>query len=113
MQSTINNAFLILAAQPGALFAKVMEHGSMSVEIYKPVETDKQTPHLQDELYVILSGSGEFMNGSERAPFSPGDVLFVPAGVEHRFENFTADFATWVIFYGPVGGEKDIVSLKS
>jgi mannose-6-phosphate isomerase-like protein (cupin superfamily) len=34
------------------------------------------------------------------------DVLFVPAGVEHRFENFTDDFTTWVIFYGQKGGEK-------
>lgn len=35
----------------------------------------------------------------------PGDLLFVPAGVEHRFGPFTDDFATWVLFYGPEGGE--------
>jgi len=35
-----------------------------------------------------------------------GDVIFAPAGIEHRFENFSDDFVTWVIFYGPVGGEK-------
>lgn len=35
----------------------------------------------------------------------PGDLLFVPAGVVHRFEEFTDDFATWVMFYGPEGGE--------
>ena len=34
-----------------------------------------------------------------------GEALFVPAGVEHRFEDFTPDFATWVFFYGPEGGE--------
>jgi len=77
----------------------------MSVEIYRPVNTDTQTPHLQDELYVIISGSGEFFNNGERSAIRQGDVLFVPAGVEHRFENFTNDFATWVIFYGPNGGE--------
>ncbi len=82
-----------------------MEHGSMSVEIYRPLKTDNQTPHLQDELYVIISGSGDFFNNGERQAFVPGDVLFVPAGIEHRFENFTGDFATWVIFYGPAGGE--------
>jgi len=32
-------------------------------------------------------------------------VLFVPARVEHRFEEFSDDFATWVIFWGPKGGE--------
>ena len=42
-----------------------------------------------------------------RTKFRQGDFLFVPAGIEHRFESFTNDFATWVIFYGPVGGEKE------
>jgi len=79
----------------------------MSVEIYRPVITDKQTPHTQDELYVIISGSGDFFNAGDRYAFQPGDVLFVPAGAEHRFENFTDDFATWVIFYGPLDGEGD------
>jgi hypothetical protein len=32
-------------------------------------------------------------------------VLFVPAGIEHRFIKFTEDFVTWVVFYGPKGGE--------
>jgi mannose-6-phosphate isomerase-like protein (cupin superfamily) len=64
-----------------------------------------QTPHEQDELYVVFSGSGEFLLNGERMNFTAGDVLFVPAGVEHRFENFSDDFVTWVIFYGPKGGE--------
>jgi mannose-6-phosphate isomerase-like protein (cupin superfamily) len=105
MRSSVADALRLLAADHDALFVKIMEHGSMSVEIYKPHQVDKQTPHLQDELYVVISGSGEFLNGSDRAPFSAGDILFVPAGIEHRFENFTDDFATWVIFYGPEGGE--------
>jgi mannose-6-phosphate isomerase-like protein (cupin superfamily) len=46
-----------------------------------------------------------FVDGSDRYPVSPGDVLFVPAGVIHRFEEFTDDFAVWVLFYGPEGGE--------
>ena len=36
-----------------------------------------------------------------------GQVLFVPAGIEHRFEDFSDDFSTWVIFYGPAGGESN------
>ncbi|WP_394771917.1 cupin domain-containing protein [Mucilaginibacter sp.] len=56
-------------------------------------------------MYVIISGEGNFLNNGESRTFGPGDVLFVPAGVEHRFQNFSADFATWVIFYGPVGCE--------
>jgi mannose-6-phosphate isomerase-like protein (cupin superfamily) len=105
MQISLTDALQNLNDNPLALFLKVMDHGSMSVEIYRPVKTDPQTPHLQDELYVIISGSGEFLNNGERTFFEPGDVIFVPAGIEHRFENFTDDFATWVIFYGPLGGE--------
>jgi len=106
MQSSVSNALEQLAASPGALFLKVLEHGTMTVEIYRPVKADMQTPHLQDELYVIISGTGNFVNNGERAPFQPGDVLFVAAGTDHRFENFTDDFAAWVIFYGPLGGER-------
>lgn len=106
MQVSVNEALNQLGKSGVKLFEKVMEHGTMSVEIYRPVNTDLQTPHKQDELYVVIKGNGEFLNGGERASFSPGDVLFVQAGVEHRFENFSDDFLTWVIFYGPESGEK-------
>lgn len=91
----------------GKEFVELFSHGSLSVEIYKPDQTDKQTPHTRDEIYVIVSGSGVFFLDGERTTFSPGDVLFVPAENEHRFENFTDNFVTWVFFYGPEGGEKD------
>ena len=90
---------------PGERFAEVLRHGSMEVEIYAPRGTDPQTPHTRDELYVIVSGSGAFVNVTERHHFGPGDVLFVHAGAEHRFEDFTDDLAVWVVFYGPEGGE--------
>ena len=86
-------------------FLTLFEHGSLAVEIYQPKKVDLQQPHTRDELYVVISGSGEFLNDGERTTFAKGDFLFVPAGVEHRFENFTDDFATWVFFYGPEGGE--------
>lgn len=86
-------------------FVKLFEHGSMSVEYYQPDQLDHQTPHEQDELYVIISGSGDFELEGERKPFQPQDVLFVPAGAVHRFVDFSDDFSTWVIFYGQKGGE--------
>lgn len=49
------------------------------VELYAPRGVDGQTPHRRDELYVVVSGTGEFVNGPEMHPFGPGDVLFVPA----------------------------------
>lgn len=96
----------LLARSKETRFVVLFEHGTASVEIYRPHQVDLQVPHDQDEIYVILSGSGFFVHDGVRQPFEPGEVLFVAAGVPHRFEQFTEDFTTWVIFYGPEGGEK-------
>lgn len=88
------------------LFLEVFNHGTLSVELYKPQKTDLQTPHERDEIYVIISGKGIFFNDGEEAAFSTGDFFFVKAGADHRFKDFSDDFATWVFFYGPNGGEK-------
>jgi mannose-6-phosphate isomerase-like protein (cupin superfamily) len=106
MKSSVIKALQNLSVKEEQLFVNVIEHGSMHVEIYKPINIDPQTPHNQDELYVIINGSGDFVLNGSRSTFQQGDVIFVPALAEHRFENFTEDFATWAIFYGPEGGEK-------
>ncbi len=83
-----------------------IRHGSMRVGVYAPRGRDPQQPHTQDEIYIVINGSGTFVKGDERRPFRPGDVIFVEAGVVHRFEDFSDDFETWVVFYGPEGGER-------
>ena len=88
-----------------ANFVTLFQQGTLEVEIYQPVRTDRQQPHTKDELYVVIAGTGAFVHGDMRSPFGPGDALFVRAGIVHRFEDFTPDFATWVFFYGPEGGE--------
>ena len=96
------------AAQPlskGRASSLLFGHGSMEVRYYAPKGRDDQTPHDQDEVYFIASGSGTFVREGERVAFGPGDMLFVAAGEEHRFEDFSSDFGTWVVFYGPKGGE--------
>lgn len=98
-QFSVDAAMAALAKHPqGKPFITLLEQGTMYVEIYQPKSKDLQTPHDQDEIYVVISGSGTFFNNGERRPFGPGDLIFVPAGVEHRFEDFTEDFKTWVIF---------------
>ena len=89
----------------GPEFVSLFRHGSLEVEFYKPDRVDKQQPHSRDEVYVVACGSGYFLNGDRRHAVETGEVLFVPAGVVHRFEDFSDDFATWVFFYGPEGGE--------
>lgn len=66
---------------------------------------DLQTPHSRDEIYVVARGHGRFFDGAATYPVSAGDFLFVPAGCEHRFKDFSEDFVVWVAFYGPEGGE--------
>lgn len=102
---TAADAVRRLPGPAGERFVMLFRHGSLEVEFYAPRGHDPQTPHRRDELYVVVSGRGEFVHGSQRSPFATGDCLFVAAGVEHRFENFSDDFGAWVFFYGPDGGE--------
>ena len=91
--------------EPGRGSARLMDHGSMTLRYYAPRGDDPQEPHDRDELYVVLSGTGNFMRNGKRVAFGPGDVLFAAAGEDHRFEDFSDDLETWVVFYGPKGGE--------
>src|SRR5437762_11142113 len=90
---------------PGETAAALMRHGSMRLLYYAPRGSDTQTPHQQDELYIVASGKGTFFCTDRYVSFGPGDVLFAPSGTEHHFEGLSDDFGTWVIFYGPKGGE--------
>ena len=104
---TVAAAIAQLPGPQGERFVELFRHGSLSVELYAPRGVDPQDPHTRDEVYAVIQGSGWFRNGSDRHRFGPGDVLFVPAGVVHRFEEFTDDMMVWVFFYGPEGGEAE------
>lgn len=82
-----------------------LANGSMSVKLFAPRGIDHQSPHAQDEVNFVIEGRGTFAVDGERHAVEPGCALFVPAGVAHRFEDFTPNFQTWVVFYGPEGGE--------
>jgi mannose-6-phosphate isomerase-like protein (cupin superfamily) len=94
-----------MAERGGKRYEVMLRHGTLQLGVYAPRGTDPQQPHEQDEAYIVMAGTGAFVRGGERIDFAPGDALFVPAGVTHRFEDFSDDFAVWVVFYGPNGGE--------
>jgi mannose-6-phosphate isomerase-like protein (cupin superfamily) len=94
-------------ASPGNLAAEIAKHGSMELEFYAPAVTDPQQPHDRDELYFVARGHGVLTVENEEFRFQTGDALFVPAHAVHRFTSFSSDFATWVVFYGPKGGEPE------
>ena len=82
------------------LSSLILEDQDMQVRFYSPKNKDDQTPHEQDELYVISNGSGIFVRSDEEISFNVGDVIFVPKNEHHYFKDFSDDFTTWVIFYG-------------
>ena len=90
----------------GEPFLEVMRHGTMSVEVFAPRGEDAQEPHGQDELYFVAGGSADFLHEGTRLAVATGDALFVPAGDRHHFEKMSDGFVTWVVFWGPKGGEK-------
>ena len=90
----------------GQPFATVMAGGSMRVELFATGgRPDLQTPHEQDELYFVQRGQGVLLIHDQRFDAQAGDAFFVAAGTPHHFEDTSTDFATWVVFYGPPGGE--------
>jgi mannose-6-phosphate isomerase-like protein (cupin superfamily) len=111
MKVSLAQALKRLPASPtdkyplGAPFVTMMAGGTMSVEVFAPKNEDLQEPHMQDELYFIQRGVGELVINGQRFDAAAGDAFFVAAGVQHRFENFSEDFVTWVVFYGAQDGK--------
>ena len=94
----------------GAPSVTMLARGSMLLKVFTPGTNadgrDRQVPHDQDELYLVHAGSATITIDGLAFDVKPGDAIFVAAGATHRFAPFTPDFATWVVFYGPHGGEK-------
>lgn len=78
-----------------------LTNSDIEVRHYVPKGSDLQTPHDRDELYFVISGRGVFERNGATVDFAAGDALFAAAGETHRFKEFSDDFSTWVLFYGP------------
>src|SRR5688572_30560495 len=81
----------------GNLAVPIFSHGSLVVELYTPAGHDPQKPHTRDEAYFVTRGTGLFFDGEKPHAVEPGSFLFVSAGQVHRFEDFSSDFAVWVV----------------
>lgn len=72
--------------------------------------TDPQSPHTEDEIYLVTRGRATLWTPDRAIPLGPGDVAFVPAGEEHRFVDVVEDFAVVVVFgpaeYSRAGGDQ-------
>lgn len=89
-------------AHDGA-YLQFLRERHMSAGLYAlPVGgTDSQGPHRQDEIYLVVSGRASITVGEETTYVARGSVVYVPAGVPHRFHHITEDLRVMVVFSPP------------
>lgn len=97
-------------SEPDASGATYEEHLSvpdLSLGTYclRAGATDPQTPHDEDEVYVVTAGRAQFTGGGRTIEVGPGSTWFVPAHEEHRFHDITEDL-TVLVFFGPAEGTR-------
>jgi mannose-6-phosphate isomerase-like protein (cupin superfamily) len=73
---------------------------SLSVSRWPAGSVDDQEPHTEDEVYYVVSGRARISVAEEDAAVGPGSVVFVAAGVEHRFHDIEEDVEV-VVFWAP------------
>ena len=88
----------------------VLHRGALDIALSIPVSPKQQTPHAQDELYVIVRGRGVLLHNGDRDTVEAGDLVFVAAGADHQLEGLDKGFAVWRVFYGPHGGDAGLPS---
>jgi mannose-6-phosphate isomerase-like protein (cupin superfamily) len=82
--------------------AEAFVDGELEIRFTPRPTNGPQTPHQRDEVYVVAAGSGFYRIDGTVTAVGPGDMCFAAAHAPHGFEDFTDDFAIWVIFYGTV-----------
>ena len=89
-------------AKSGRLYLEFLRQPSLSVGLYVLAAggTDPQQPHSEDEVYYVVSGSGQIRVGSEDSAVTAGSVVFVAAGVEHRFHSISSEMRV-IVFFAP------------
>ena len=90
-----------LPNEPGSASTRIITHGAFEARWFAPRGVDRQAPPDRPEIFIVVRGRGTFVCNGEREPFAPGDLIWVPAGAERGFEEFTRDLAVWGILYDP------------
>jgi mannose-6-phosphate isomerase-like protein (cupin superfamily) len=92
--------------QSGKRYSEFLRIPAMSAGVYllPTGSMDLQSPHQQDEMYYVVRGRARMRAGSEDQTVSEGSIIFVAAGVEHRFYDITEDLML-LVFFGPAESE--------
>ena len=78
---------------------------SLGLYVLEAGAVDRQQPHTEDEAYVVLEGRSRFTAGDESRDVAPCDMIFVAAGVPHRFHDITERLRI-VVAFGPAEGSR-------
>jgi mannose-6-phosphate isomerase-like protein (cupin superfamily) len=81
-------------------YAEFLRVPAMSAGVYRlPAGgTDPQRPHREDELYYVVAGRAVLRVGDDDRPVAPGSIVYVAAGVPHRFHSIVEALEVLVVF---------------
>jgi ketosteroid isomerase-like protein len=87
----------------GGRYGEWVRSASLSAGVYRlrAGDVDGQSPHAEDEVYVVTAGSAQLEVEGRRTPVGPGSVAFVPRRAPHRFVDVTEDLEVSVVFAPP------------
>jgi mannose-6-phosphate isomerase-like protein (cupin superfamily) len=101
-EETIIELTIPSAVGVDARFAELHRSADLSIGHYliPAGAVDPQSPHTEDEVYVVLAGRGVLAGPEASIPVRAGSIVFVGGGEEHRFVDVTEDLYVAVVF-GP------------
>jgi mannose-6-phosphate isomerase-like protein (cupin superfamily) len=73
---------------------------SVGLAVWPAGSTDRQQPHHEDEVYYVIGGRGSIRVAEEDRTVQTGSLVFVAAGVEHRFHDITEELRV-LVFWAP------------
>jgi mannose-6-phosphate isomerase-like protein (cupin superfamily) len=76
---------------------------SLTIAFWPAGGADDQTPHTEDEVYFVASGRGRIRVADEDRAVRAGTVVYVAAGVDHRFHSIEEDLKV-LVFWSPPRG---------
>jgi mannose-6-phosphate isomerase-like protein (cupin superfamily) len=77
-------------SEAGGGYEVVHESAGLELGVYvlAAPEPDRQQPHEDDEIYVVLDGTGVLEVEGQQVPVGEGSAVFVEAGADHRFSAY-------------------------
>lgn len=94
-------------SRAGSPYLEFLRRPDLSLGLYvlDAGAVDRQWPHTEDEAYVVLAGRARFTAGAETRDVGPGDTIFVPARVPHRFHDIVETLRL-IVAFGPAEGSR-------